>query len=70
MNKVSFAIEKKIGNTTSRMVNGSEVWELDDYDKANEICLVLNTNTDSNCTYTVLPINSNPDFNNIVAQEV
>ena len=56
MNKVSFVIEKKMGDRVTVLVKGSEVWEIDDYKAANEICDVLNTNTDSNCVYNVLPI--------------
>jgi hypothetical protein len=58
MNKISFVIEKNINGHVVKLVKDSEVWEIDSFNKANEICDVLNTNTDSGCEYTVIPINS------------
>ena len=53
---MSFVIEKNMNGHVVKLVKDSEVWEIKNHDKANEICEVLNTNSDSGHKYTVVPI--------------
>lgn len=63
---MSFVIEKNMNGHVVKLVKDSEVWEINDYDKANEICDVLNTNSDSGHKYTVLPIGGVKKGHNIL----
>ena len=56
MNKTSFVIEKDMDGHVVKLVKDSEVWEIDNFNKAHEICDVLNDNTDSGHKYTVVPV--------------
>ena len=53
---MSFVIEKDMNGHVVKLVKDSEVWEINDYSKANEICDVLNTNSDLGHKYTVIPV--------------